>query len=123
MKTAYTVLLLTVSNTFMTLAWYGHLQFQKIGWLKSLGLVGIIFVSWFIAFFEYIFMVPANRIGHKSHGGPFDLFELKTLQEAISIGVFIFINVLIFKEGRLQWNHVLGFLLIILAVYIIFKKW
>jgi uncharacterized protein (DUF486 family) len=86
-------------------------------------MVGIILISWFIALFEYIFQVPANRIGHTGHGGPFDLFELKTLQEAISISVFILVNVFVFKDGQLQWNHVIGFMLMVAAVYVIFKKW
>ncbi len=123
MKPAFTIVLLIISNLFMTFAWYGHLQFQKITWLKGLGLVGIILISWFIAFFEYLFQVPANRIGHVSHGGPFNMFELKTIQEAISLVVFVLVNIFVFKEGNLQWNHVLGFALIVLAVFIIFKKW
>jgi uncharacterized protein (DUF486 family) len=123
MKGLYTIALLTISNLFMTFAWYGHLQFQKISWLKATGMVGIILISWFIALFEYIFQVPANRIGHTGHGGPFDLFELKTLQEAISISVFILVNVFVFKDGQLQWNHVIGFMLMVAAVYVIFKKW
>jgi uncharacterized protein (DUF486 family) len=123
MKTIYTISLLTLSNVFMTFAWYGHLQFQKIDWLKALGIVGMIAISWFIALFEYMFQVPANRIGYNGNGGPFDMFELKTLQEAISITVFIIINIFVFKGGQLQWNHVVGFLMIIAAVYIIFRKW
>ncbi len=123
MKAFYTVILLVISNLFMTFAWYGHLQFQKIDWLRATGLIGVIFISWFIALFEYIFQVPANRIGYANNGGPFDLFELKTLQEAISIIVFVLINILVFKDGQLQWNHVLGFALIVLAVFVIFKKW
>jgi len=107
----------------MTFAWYGHLQFQKIDWLKSTGLVGVILISWFIALFEYAFQVPANRIGYIGNSGPFDMFELKTIQEAVSIGVFIIINIFVFKSGQMQWNHVLGFCLIIIAVYVIFKKW
>jgi uncharacterized protein (DUF486 family) len=107
----------------MTFAWYGHLQFQKIDWLKNTGLLGIIFISWGIALFEYVFQVPANRIGHSQHGGPFSLFELKTIQEAISISVFVLVNIYVFKEGNLQWNHILGFALIVLAVFVIFKKW
>lgn len=122
-KGVYTIVLLIISNLFMTFAWYGHLQFQKIDWLKSTGLVGIIAISWFIALFEYIFQVPANRIGHAEHGGPFNLFELKTIQEAVSIGVFVLVNIYVFKEGNLQWNHILGFALIVLAVFVIFKKW
>ncbi len=122
-KGIYTIVLLIVSNLFMTFAWYGHLQFQKIDWLKSTGLIGIIAISWFIALFEYIFQVPANRMGHAAHGGPFSLFELKTMQEAISIFVFVIVNIYVFKEGSLQWNHLLGFALIVLAVFVIFKKW
>jgi uncharacterized protein (DUF486 family) len=122
-KGVYTIVLLIVSNLFMTFAWYGHLQFQKIDWLKNTGLIGIIAISWMIALFEYIFQVPANRIGHAEHGGPFSLFELKTIQEAISIFVFVIVNIYVFKEGNLQWNHMLGFGLIVLAVFVIFKKW
>jgi uncharacterized protein (DUF486 family) len=122
-KGLYTILLLILSNLFMTFAWYGHLQFQKIDWLKNTGLLGIVFISWGIALFEYVFQVPANRIGHSQHGGPFSLFELKTIQEAISISVFVLVNIYVFKEGNLQWNHILGFALIVLAVFVIFKKW
>lgn len=123
MKPLYTIGLLIASNLFMTFAWYGHLQFQKISWLKATGLIGIVLISWFIALFEYMFQVPANRIGHVEHGGPFSLFELKTIQEAVSILVFVLVNVYVFKEGSLQWNHILGFALIVLAVFVIFKKW
>lgn len=122
-KGIYTIVLLIVSNLFMTFAWYGHLQFQKIDWLKNTGLWGVIAISWFIALFEYVFQVPANRIGHAEHGGPFSLFELKTIQEAVSIFVFVLVNIYVFKEGNLQWNHILGFALIVLAVFVIFKKW
>lgn len=123
MKAIYTISLLTISNLFMTFAWYGHLQFQKIDWLKATGLIGIVLISWFIALFEYMFQVPANRIGYQQFGGPFNMVQLKTIQEAISIVVFIVINVFVFKEGNLQWNHILGFVLIVIAVYVIFKKW
>lgn len=123
MKAISTVGLLVVSNLFMTFAWYGHLQFQKIGWFKGTGLIGIILISWFIALFEYAFQVPANRIGYTTNGGPFSMVELKTIQEAVSILVFMLVNVFLFREGAVQWNHAVGFILIILAVYIIFKKW
>ncbi len=123
MKPVFTIVLLIVSNLFMTFAWYGHLQFQKIEWLKSTGLIGVILISWFIALFEYAFQVPANRIGYLGNGGSFDLFELKTIQEVISLTVFVVVNIYIFKDGELQWNHVLGFALIVLAVFVIFKKW
>ena len=117
-----TIALLSLSNLFMTFAWYGHLQFQKLGWFQKTGLPGIILISWGIALFEYIFQVPANRLGFKEYGGPFSLFELKTIQEAVSLVVFILVNVLVFKD-KLDWNHLLGFSLIVLAVYVIFKKW
>ena len=123
MKSFYTVLLLIFSNLFMTFAWYGHLQFQKIDWLKSTGLIGVILISWFIALFEYAFQVPANRIGYLGNGGPFDLFELKTIQEVVTLTVFVVVNIYVFKDGQLHWNHILGFALIVLAVFVIFKKW
>ena len=123
MKSFYTVVLLIFSNLFMTFAWYGHLQFQKIDWLKSTGLIGVILISWFIALFEYAFQVPANRIGYLGNGGPFDLFELKTIQEVVTLTVFVVVNIYVFKDGQLHWNHILGFALIVLAVYVIFKKW
>lgn len=123
MKSFYTILLLTISNTFMTFAWYGHLQFNKIEWLKNTGMFGVILISWFIALAEYAFMVPANKLGFEKNGGPFSLFELKTIQEAISLSVFVLINYLVFKEDKLAWNHVLGFVLIVLAVFVVFKKW
>lgn len=122
-KGIYTICLLIVSNLFMTFAWYGHLQFNKIEWLKNTGLIGVIAISWCIALFEYTFMVPANKIGYINNGGPFNLFELKTIQEAISLIVFVLMNIYVFKGGQLQWNHILGFCLIILAVFVIFKKW
>jgi uncharacterized protein len=123
LKGSLTIFLLIVSNVFMTLAWYGHLQFGKISWLKATGLFGIILISWCIAFFEYLFQVPANKLGYLQNGGPFSIFELKTIQEAVSLGVFVVINIVVFKETQFQWNHAVGLLLMVLAVYIIFKKW
>lgn len=123
MKGFTSIALLVCSNLFMTFAWYGHLHFNRIGWLKGTGLVGIVLISWLIALPEYAFQVPANRIGYLGNNGPFDLLELKTIQEAISITVFVLVNIFIFKNGQLQWNHVLGFALIAVAVYVIFKKW
>lgn len=78
------MLLLTLSNVFMTLAWYGHLQFRQFPMLAKLSLFGVIVLSWGLAFFEYIFQVPANRFGSDETGGPFSLFQLKTIQEAFS---------------------------------------
>ncbi|QHT72137.1 DMT family protein [Rhodocytophaga rosea] len=123
MKGVYSILLLILSNIFMTLAWYGHLQFKHISWLKGLGLVAVIMISWGLAFFEYIFQVPANKIGYRDNGGPFSLFELKTIQEAVSLIVFILITVFVFRTEKMAWNHMVGFLLIVLAVFFIFKKW
>lgn len=116
------IALLIISNVFMTFAWYGHLQFQKWGILQKWGLAGVVLISWFIALFEYAFQVPANRLGYIENGGNFSLFELKTIQEVISLSVFILINIFIFNE-RLQWNHILAFVLIFLAVWVAFKKW
>ena len=121
MKPLLTIVLLVISNTFMTLAWYGHLKFKDYSWGQNLGIMAIVGISWGLAFFEYLFQVPANRIGYKGHGGPFNLVELKTLQEAITLVVFMIFSVIVFKE-KLQWNHLAGFCLIVAAVYLIFKK-
>ncbi|MDL2286456.1 DMT family protein [Desulfococcaceae bacterium OttesenSCG-928-F15] len=107
-----TIILLLCSNIFMTFAWYGHLKFPG----KSLGLV--ILVSWGIAFFEYCLQVPANRYGY----GYFSAAELKTIQEVLSLLVFIGFSVLYLGEP-LQWNHVLGFTMIACAAFVIFHKW
>jgi len=123
MKALTTILLLTISNLFMTFAWYGHLQFKKITWLHGMGLVGVILISWGLAFFEYVFQVPANRIGFEENGGPFNLFQLKVIQEVISLSVFTLCAVYVFRTDKLGWNHLVGFGLLIAAVYVIFKKW
>ncbi|MBF6609058.1 MAG: DMT family protein [Flavobacterium sp.] len=117
-----TIGLLVVSNIFMTLAWYGHLKFKDIGWLNSLGLVSIILISWGIALFEYSFQVPANRIGYSENGGPFNLWQLKVLQEVITLVVFTVFTVVFFKNESFRLNHFIGFVFLILAVYFIFKK-
>lgn len=122
MKGLYTVLLLILSNTFMTLAWYGHLRFKDMEWSKNLGLISIIFISWFIALFEYILQVPANRLGFREYGGPFSLVELKVLQEVITLTVFVIFSLVFFKHETFRVNHLIGFLLLIGAVYFIFKK-
>ena len=123
MKGVFTVLLLILSNVFMTFAWYGHLQFKKVTWLHGVGLIGIILISWGLAFFEYVFQVPANKIGFEENGGPFSLFELKIIQEVISLTVFTLIAVYIFRTEKLAWNHLVGFFFMTLAVFFIFKKW
>ncbi|SDL79296.1 DMT family protein [Siphonobacter aquaeclarae] len=123
MRVFYTIGLLVLSNIFMTLAWYGHLQFKNYPRLAQLGLMAVVLISWGLAFFEYIFQVPANKIGYKGNGGPFSLFELKTIQEAVSLIVFMLITVFVFRTERPAWNHLVGFGLIVLAVYVIFRKW
>ncbi len=117
-KNFLTIALLVLSNTFMTFAWYGHLKFKG----NSIGLISIILISWGIAFFEYIFQVPANRIGFTENGGPFNLWQLKVIQEAITLTVFTLFTILVFKTEALRMNHIIGFGFLILAVYFIFKK-
>lgn len=114
--------MLVLSNTFMTIAWYGHLKFSEFKWFNKLGLVAIIMISWGIALFEYAFQVPANRIGFKEHGGPFSLIELKVIQEVITLVVFSAFTILAFKTETFRWNHIVGFTFLVLAVYFIFKK-
>ncbi len=111
MTPVYTIGLLLISNVFMTFAWYGHLKY------KSHALAVVILVSWLIAFFEYCFQVPANRLGH----GYFSTVELKTIQEIITLTVFVGFSVFYMKEA-LRWNHLLGFALIVAAAALIFKK-
>lgn len=106
----------------MTLAWYGHLKFKEMKWFQNLGLIAIVLISWGIALFEYFFQVPANRIGYKENGGPFSLVELKVIQEVITLLVFSVFTILVFKNEVFRWNHLLGFVFLILAVYFIFKK-
>jgi uncharacterized protein (DUF486 family) len=122
MKGLLTIVLLVISNGFMTLAWYGHLKFAEMKWFSKLGLVSIVLISWGIALFEYAFQVPANRIGFRAYGGPFSLIELKVMQEVITLVVFTVFTLLVFKEETFRWNHFVGFVLLILAVYFIFKK-
>jgi uncharacterized protein (DUF486 family) len=123
MKALTTIAFLFISNSFMTLAWYGHLRFKEFSWGKGLGLLTVILISWGMAFFEYLFQVPANRIGYAGDGGPFSLVQLKTIQEAITLIVFAAFTLIFFRNERLAWNHFVGFLFIIAAVYFIFKKW
>lgn len=106
----------------MTLAWYGHLKFAEWRWFNKLGLVSIILISWGIALFEYAFQVPANKIGYNEHGGPFSLIQLKVIQEVITLLVFTGFTLIVFKTETFKVNHLIAFLLLILAVYFIFKK-
>ncbi|HEY1462460.1 MAG TPA: DMT family protein [Terriglobales bacterium] len=107
-----TIVLLTISNIFMTFAWYGHLKYRQAPLFK------VILISWMIAFMEYCFQVPANRIGSYE----FTAAQLKTIQEVITLTVFSVFSVLYLKEP-IKWNYVLGFVMIVMAVFVIFKKW
>ena len=106
------VLLLTVSNMFMTFAWYGHLKYKDVTLWK------VILISWGIAFFEYCFQVPANRIGHET----FTAAQLKIMQEVITLVVFGVFSILYLRE-ELKWNYIVSFLFILGAVYFAFKQW
>jgi len=122
MKAFWTILLLVLSNTFMTFAWYGHLKFREFKWFDQLPLLGIILISWGIAFFEYTLQVPANRIGFRNYGGPFSLVQLKVIQEVITLVVFVLFSVIFFKTETFKVNHLIGFGFLVLAVYFIFKE-
>ena len=115
-----TIVLLVISNAFMTLAWYGHIAFKSR--LERFGLMAIVLLSWGIALFEYCFQVPANRIGSAEFGGPFSIWELKVIQEVVSLSVFTVFALVFMRSDSLRWNHLAGFLCLILAVYFIFRK-
>lgn len=117
-----TILLLTASNTFMTIAWYGHLRYKDISFLKNTGMITAILISWGIALIEYSLMVPANKLGSSINGGPFNMWQLKLIQEVVSISVFVIFTLLFFKTDTLKWNHLIGFLFLIGAIYFFFKK-
>lgn len=122
MKSINTIGLLIVSNAFMTLAWYGHLKFKDIRGFENMALGWVVLISWSIALFEYMFQVPANRIGFHGNGGPFSLVQLKVLQEVITIIVFVVFSLLVFRTEQFRLNHLIGFIFLVLAVYFIFKK-
>ncbi|HEX2920564.1 MAG TPA: DMT family protein [Bacteroidales bacterium] len=122
MKGLSTIVLLMMSNAFMTIAWYGHLKLKTMSRFENLSLFAIILLSWGIAFFEYSLQIPANRFGFRENGGPFSLIELKVIQEVISILVFTIFTLLVFKNEQFRFNHLIGFTFLILAVYFIFKK-
>lgn len=122
MKAITTIVLLILSNTFMTIAWYGHLKFSEMKGFAKLSLPLIILISWGIALFEYCFQVPANRIGFQGNGGPFSLMQLKVMQEVITLTIFTIFTVVFFKTETLRINHFIGFLCLILAVFFICKK-
>lgn len=122
MRGFYSILLLIASNIFMTFAWYGHLRSSANKKLAGLGILGIILISWGLAFFEYCLQVPANRLGFKEKGGPFSLMELKVIQEVISLSVFVIFSLIMFKNETFKMNHLIGLVFLVLAVFFIFKK-
>jgi uncharacterized protein (DUF486 family) len=122
MKALLTIGLLVLSNTFMTLAWYGHLKFAEWKWFSKLGLISVILISWGIALFEYIFQVPANKMGYIGNGGPFSLVQLKVIQEVITLLVFMGFTLAVFKTETFKINHLIGAIFLVLAVYFMFKK-
>ena len=122
MKSFYTIGLLVLSNIFMTVAWYGHLKFKQLSWFTGRGLFAVILISWGIAFFEYCAQVPANKIGFEGNGGPFSIWQLKVIQEVITLAVFTAFTLIVFKTETFKSNHLIGFIFLVLAVYFIFKK-
>ena len=123
MQGVYTILLLVVSNIFMTCAWYGHLKMrQQFSWFDHLPLIGVILFSWMLALFEYCFQVPANRMGFRDNGGPFSLMQLKVIQEVITLVVFVVFSATAFKGESFHWYHAAACVCLILAVYFVFMK-
>ena len=122
MKAIWTILLLIASNVFMTFAWYGHLKLQEMKISTSWPLILVILFSWGVAFLEYCAQVPANRIGFDGNGGPFNLMQLKVIQEVISLTVFTVIVTVMFKGQGLQRNHFAAFFCLIMAVFFVFLK-
>ena len=114
------IALLVCSNLFMTLAWYGQVMFKSR--FERIGIISVIGISWLVALFEYCFMVPANRLGSVEYGGPFSIWELKVIQEVVSLTVFTVIVLLVMKNEALRWNHIVGFVCLVAAVFFIFKK-
>jgi uncharacterized protein len=117
-----TLLLLTASNVFMTFAWYGHLKFAEWKILKDWGIWGIILISWGLAFFEYLLQVPANKFGFSGNGGPFNLVQLKMIQEVLNLSVFVIFTLVFFKSESFKVNHVYGAICLIFAIYFFFKS-
>ncbi len=122
MKGVYTILLLMVSNVFMTFAWYGHLKLQEMKVISNWPLYAVILFSWGIALAEYSCQIPANRIGFAGNGGPFSLLQLKVIQEVITLIIFTVFTTVSFKGESLQWNHFAAFGCLIAAVYFVFMK-
>ena len=122
-KILLTILLLVISNSFMTLAWYGNLKLQDMKLISpNTSIIVIVLISWCVALLEYSFLIPANRIGSDINGGPFSLVQLKVIQEVISCLVFGVIVSVLFKGETLQWNLLVAVIFLVLAVYFVFLK-
>lgn len=117
-----TIILLVISNIFMTFAWYGHLRLSASGVSASWPLYVVILFSWGVALLEYCCQVPANRIGYEGNGGPYSLIQLKVMQEVITLVVFVVFSIIAFEEFELRWNHIAAFALLVGAVYLVFMK-
>ena len=122
MQAFWTILLLVISNVFMTFAWYGQLKLSEMHLIDDWPLILIILASWGVALLEYFVMVPANRMGSQINGGPFNLLQLKVIQEVISLTVFSIIVLLVFKNEAIHWNHIAAFLCLVAAVFFVFMK-
>ena len=122
-KVILTLTFLIISNTFMTLAWYGNLKLQEMKLISSnTPLYLIILLSWGIALLEYSFLIPANRIGFVDNGGPFTLMQLKVMQEVITLIIFTVFTTVFFRGEALHWNHLAAFCCLVMAVYFVFMK-
>ncbi len=113
--------LLVTSNTFMTIARYGHLKFRQIPAVNFSAIWWIIFISWGIVLFEYILQAPANRLEYSGFGGPYNKWQLKMKLEVILLTVFTLFTWIVFKQDTLRLNHFIGFIFLILAVYFLFQ--
>ena len=122
MQGIYSILLLVVSNVFMTFAWYGHLKLQEDKIISNWPLIAVIGFSWSIALVEYMCQVPANRLGFTGNGGPFSLMQLKVIQEVITLVVFTIFSTMLFKGESFHWNHLAAGGCLVMAVYFVFMK-
>ena len=122
MQGFYSILLLVISNVFMTFAWYGHLKLQEDKVISNWPLIAVIAFSWSIALAEYMCQVPANRLGFNGNGGPFSLMQLKVVQEVITLIVFTVFSTMLFKGESFHWNHLAAGACLVMAVYFVFMK-
>lgn len=118
----WTVVLLVISNIFMTVAWYGHLKLQSTGISANWPLYAVILFSWGIALLEYCCQVPANRMGFEGNGGPYSLIQLKVMQEVITLVVFVVFSLIAFEGFELKWNHYIAMGLLVGAVWLVFMR-